>query len=126
MYAFVELLVIESFIICASELLYGDFMTSHGFGGARVGSEIKEKEIAEIAQQISKVRGIIWAHVVESSNYNIMFEFAHLHKLEKTPVGLMEEIRKIVEANGKHVHETATWVIQQSYQRGEKKEKKDK
>jgi len=112
-------------------------MTSHGFGGVRVSSEITDEEIAKIAEQISKdVRGIIRAHfikphivegyVFEGLNYNVMFEFAHLKDLGMTPEELLNEISKIAEANGKHVHETAFWIIQHSFQKGKRKEKKDK
>jgi len=103
-------------------------MTSHGFGGARAGSEIKEDEIVEIARQISKVPGVIWAHIVDGPRYNIIFEFAHLHKLEKTPEDLLKEIGEI-NVNGKGIHEpTDIWIIKNrdiSFQHGRPQVKKD-
>lgn len=101
-------------------------MVSHGFGTPRVMSgTIDLKEITEITRQISLVKPIIRAHLVqrivcgEKVGYEIIFEYGHLAKHDMTPAHLLKELKAAVRVGDhKIANSTEFLVIQKSYQNG--------
>jgi len=113
-----------------------DFMTSHGFGGVKLQSGlIPNRDIIDVAKQISRIEPVVWAHVVDKSKsrvsdenrrYDIIFEFDELDKEcynIKSPDGLTRHdvlkaiIQKTCTVPG---HETIAdlWVINSSHHKG--------
>jgi len=96
-------------------------MTSHGFGGCRVCSgKIRAGQVAEIARQISEMKAIIRAHVVqdETQRYDIIFEFDHLVNYDMKPKDLLNELKKIQVDDHGIGHPADFWIIQSTYEHG--------
>ncbi len=91
-------------------------MTDHGFFGTKAGSPI---DVDDIAREVSKIPGVIFAHVVEGPRYNIMVEIDP-RKPRKTHEDLLEEI---YEVEGVHKEKTDVWRILRSYKNGKPTEK---
>lgn len=102
-------------------------MTSHGFGKPDIKSgKISDREIAEIAKQISTVKPITRSHVVqhvvrdEVVGYDIIFEFGHLKKRDPpmTCTDLLKTLQKTIRVGEHRIAGADFWVIQRSYQNG--------
>jgi len=98
-------------------------MTEHGFCAVRIGSKTTPPPeiIAEIAGNISEVKGVIWAHVVkrlerEESDYDIIFEFSHPQKHGLNNLGELLQAIYSVKVEGHGISSpTDVWIIQSSY-----------
>ena len=102
-------------------------MTSHGWGRGTIHTgRPTAEDVAEIARQISLVRGIIEAHTCkpDEQRYDILFEFDHLNtgKYEGyTLKNLEEKLRGIPPVGGHSIGDPIDfWVVQSSYQDGKR------
>lgn len=115
-------------------------MADHGFGEGRVFSmkTCPPEIIAEIVAKISKVPGVIWAHVVKPPEKNwwpraheccvdcdIIFEFDYPHEHKWNSLReLLDAIEEKGKANEHKFKITDVCIIQRSFQKGDEKEKK--